>query len=403
MTKSLESLLKDCTLHKHEVDRFVDANQANWAYHDPELGYLLQDFETQDGMNESISTYRYGEDGARKMIHYNDRPCRIHTYGNSFTQGHQVSDGETWQEVLAAHLSEPIRNYGVGGFGVYQAYLRLKRQEAVIPGATHLILNVWTDDHYRSIDRWRWIRTGNFRRDFRKARPHMFHANPWSHLRMDDHGQFKEFANEFPTPESLYKLCDEAFVYEAFKDDVIVHLDLAKRGGTFDKVIVSKVAEQLGVDVSFGGDVDQWAAAAETIHTEYALRASMYVIDQASAYAAQQGKGLMVLTSYSAGNVIGQLTEGKRFDSAFIDFLQKRGLPVIDTLTLHQQDYEQFRLAPEQYCQRNYVHGTGHYNPIGNHFFAFAILPALVKWLDPKPPAYRGMDVSSSQLAGWLA
>ena len=27
-------------------------------------------------------------------------------------------DGKTWQEYLAAHLGEPLRNFGVGGFGV---------------------------------------------------------------------------------------------------------------------------------------------------------------------------------------------------------------------------------------------------------------------------------------------
>ena len=29
-----------------------------------------------------------------------------------------MNDGETWQEYLAAHLREPIRNYGVGGYSV---------------------------------------------------------------------------------------------------------------------------------------------------------------------------------------------------------------------------------------------------------------------------------------------
>ena len=60
---------------------------------------------------------------------YKDKPCRINTYGNSFTLCHQVSDGETWQEYLAGHLGEPIRNFGMGGFGVYQAYRRMVREE----------------------------------------------------------------------------------------------------------------------------------------------------------------------------------------------------------------------------------------------------------------------------------
>lgn len=31
----------------------------------------------------------------------------------------------------------------------------------------------------------------------------------------------------------------------------------------------------------------------------------------------------------------------------------------------------------------------GHYNPAGNHFFAYAIKKTVVDWLDPKPLPYR--------------
>jgi hypothetical protein len=48
------------------------------------------------------------------------RACRVHTYGDSFTHCDQVSDGETWQEFLAAHLQEPVKNFGVGGYSVFQ-------------------------------------------------------------------------------------------------------------------------------------------------------------------------------------------------------------------------------------------------------------------------------------------
>ena len=34
----------------------------------------------------------------------------------------------------------------------------------------------------------------------------------------------------------------------------------------------------------------------------------------------------------------------------------------------------------------------GHYNPRGNHFFAYSIKDKVVGWLDPKPITYRGAD-----------
>ena len=51
------------------------------------------------------------------------------------------------------------------------------------------------------------------------------------------------------------------------------------------------------------------------------------------------------------------------------------------------------QLSAEEYCHRYYIDGYGgHYNPAGNHFFAFAIKDALVEWLEPKPLTYQASD-----------
>ena len=57
-------------------------------------------------------------------------------------------------------------------------------------------------------------------------------------------------------------------------------------------------------------------------------------------------------------------------------------------------DHATSRLAVADYVRRFYIKATGtavfgHYNPVGNHWFAYAIKDELVDWLDPKPPAYR--------------
>ena len=50
--------------------------------------------------------------------------------GDSFTHCDQVSDGETWQEFLASHIREPVKNFGVGGYSVFQAVKRMERVQA---------------------------------------------------------------------------------------------------------------------------------------------------------------------------------------------------------------------------------------------------------------------------------
>jgi len=121
---------------KKEVDDWFADKAFPFAKYHNEYGWLLRNASFQDGVNNSTSVYTYVEDdGERIMSNYRDTTCRINTYGNSFTQCHQVSDHETWQEILAAHLQEPVRNFGIGGWSVYQAYLRMLNEGQRKPSA----------------------------------------------------------------------------------------------------------------------------------------------------------------------------------------------------------------------------------------------------------------------------
>ena len=137
---TLRDFAKRVVLKRETLDWFLDPVKPNWAKFDPELGYVLRDCKQKDGMDGAWTVYRYNKKyGHRKLINYPDHPCRVNTYGDSFTQCHQVSDGETWQEYLAAHLGEPIRNFGVGGYGVYQAYRRMLRMEKTEVGTPYVL------------------------------------------------------------------------------------------------------------------------------------------------------------------------------------------------------------------------------------------------------------------------
>ena len=179
--------MSSCTMRsfrRAEVDRFLDPKAPKWAHFDAELGYVPNDSQVPDGIDGAITTYRYGSRGERLMINYAGDESRMASYGDSFTQCHQVSDGETWQEVLAAHIGEPMQNFGVGGYGVYQAYLRLRRTELDVSGGAALVLfNIFDDDHYRNLDAYRLLRVGRVWRDYDQSlTTSMFHANPWAHL-----------------------------------------------------------------------------------------------------------------------------------------------------------------------------------------------------------------------------
>jgi len=130
---SYDEYLKKSAVSREVIDGFLRG--SNWARFDPELGYVLGNSLMPWGIDRSAAIETVQDNGARTTIMYADRNPRINTYGDSFTESAQVSDGETWQEYLAAHLGEPVRNFGVGGYGLYQAYRRMIREESTNHGA----------------------------------------------------------------------------------------------------------------------------------------------------------------------------------------------------------------------------------------------------------------------------
>lgn len=391
MADTAREILSKVALQKQLVDRYLNPEERNWAVFDAELGYTLRDCVAADGMDGSYTLSTYPGSGARQMINFADLPCRINTYGDSFTQCHQVSDGETWQEYLAAHLGEPIRNFGIGGYGFYQAYRRMRREEKTRLAAEYLVLNVYDDDHVRSVTKYRWLQMPSFHPrmiDLPKSELCMFHANPWAHLQLNlGTGSFEEHENPYPTPESLYQLCDQDHVYEAFKDDFEVQVFLAeRRAADVDLDALKKMAEVLGAGSPDFSSPEMIAKTAQDLLQTYALRASQFIVDQARAFAREEGKKLMIFLSYSAGNAIAACQGRPRFDQPFVEFLRENAVPFVDALEKHVEDFSWFRGTPEEYVRRYYI---GHYNPKGNHFFAYSVKDALVNWLEPKPPAYN--------------
>ena len=368
---------------REQVDNFIHGRQGpeklsrnqGWTF-DSELGWVLCDSVRPRSVDGSKGFYRYEPDGARKVINFPDKPCRIHTYGNSFTHCDQVSDGETWQEYLAAHIQEPIRNYGVGGYSVYQAFRRMLKVEKENP-AKYVILNIWDDDHLRNLDSWRSIRFG--------------HRTPCGftlpHLRVNvQQDRCEQIENLLPKPDDVYKLCDEDFVWTAFKDDRVLQVTLATRGG--EKVaqeLLKPIADSLGIlDVKITSLKP--VQAIREIHTEAALYATKNIVTWTEQFIERTGKRLMLILSFGQGNIARDLQGLPRFDQSFVDWLGNKPYPVIDMRDFFRADYKQFKADINTYLRRYYI---GHHNPAGNFFTAWAIKKQVVDWLDPHPLPYR--------------
>lgn len=368
---------------REQVKDFISGRQGpeklsqnqGWTF-DSELGWILCDSIRTRSVDGSKGFYSYERDGARKVISFPDRPCRIHTYGNSFTHCDQVSDGETWQEYLAAHIQEPVRNYGVGGYSVYQAYRRMLKVEKKKP-AEYIVLNIWDDDHFRNLDAWRSIRFGQ--------RTSCGFTLPYLRVNVQQ-GRCEQVENLCRTPQDVYKLCDEDFVRQTFKDDPVLQGVLAMRAGRkVSQELVKAIARDSGIPYEEVADLkaDQQV---RKIHTEAALYATKNIVTWTEEFVKRTGKKLMVILSFGRGNIANDLHGRPRFDQSFVDWLKNKHYPVIDMRDSFRADYKQFKVDINTYLKRYYI---GHHNPAGNFFTAWAIKNRVVKWLDPPPKPYR--------------
>ena len=345
--------------------------------YDSELGWVHHEAIGSTGVDGSKVFYSYESDGARKVINFPGQSSRIRTYGNSFTHCSQANNNETWEEYLAAHIQEPVHNYGVGGYGVYQAYRRMLKVEKQISGG-YIILNIWDDDHYRNLDAWRSIRFGYGSRC----------GFTLPHLRVDvAKGRCQQRENISKTPNDLYKLCDEDYLWRTFKDDPVLKMVMAARrgGGNMSAELVHPVAVTFGIPDEKIADTAM-AKRIKKIHTEAALFATQNVVTWAEEFAGDTGKKLMIMLSFGRGNVARHLSGEPRFDQDFVDWLKNRSCPVIDMLEAFAADYKRVKVDVDQYLKPFY---NGHHTPKGNFFTAWAIKDRIVQWLNPKPKPYR--------------
>ena len=395
---SLAQYLRESAVSRETIDMFVDPARSCWAAFDAEVGYTLGNYMPRDGINGCSTISTSQQDGMRTPHNYAEKPCRINTYGNSFTQCHQVSDGETWQEYLAAHLGEPIRNFGMGGFGVYQAYRRMIRTEESDVGAQHVILYIWGDDHFRSLMRCRHAVTYSSWNDHQGR---MFHGNFWAHLEMDlDSKTIVEKENLLPTAESLYKMTEPEFMVDALKDDLMLQLYLLEKvkPDSLDLDDLNSLAEILGVERIDRGSPERLMRTSVCLKRAYGFAATKFIVKKASDYCRRTGKKLMI--ALLCPHVTREVLNNKpRYDQEIVDYLKDEGETFFDMNLIHQKDYNDFNLSVDDYIKRYFI---GHYSPAGNHFFAYSIKDRIVDWLDPKPITYMNDERKMIDFKGYL-
>jgi hypothetical protein len=393
---SFEQYLRRTAVPREVIDTFLKG--PSWAQYDPELGYILGNYLPTDGMDRSATISTVQSNGARTSFVYAGKKCRINTYGDSFTQCHQVSDAETWQEYLAGHLGEPIRNFGMGGYGVYQAYRRMLREERTDHTAEYVILYIWGDDHIRSLLRCRHAITYRF---WNSQSGRAFHGNFWPNVEMDlKTGRFVEKDNLLPTRELLYQMTDPQRMVDLLKDDLGLQLYAFSSGyiRELDREPIGKLAARLEFPIDWSQE-SALQSQARGLLDRYSLRATQYILEKSREFAKQNGKKLLVVL-FDPYRAMAELhRSGTRYDQPIVDFLVREKFNYFDMNEVHLRDLKKYNLSYNEYMKEYFI---GHYSPRGNHFFAYSIKDKIVQWLEPKPITYQKRDPQTVDFRGYL-
>ena len=228
----------------------------------------------------------------------------------------------------------------------------------------------------------------------------MFHGNFWSNVEIDlETGKLEEKQSMISTPESLYKMTDPDWMCEALRDDLALRMYLYKNNqiGDIDIRRLKTLSGHLKCPVDFDGDKLRPSVA--RLLDKYAFEATKYILAKAKEFVRTNDRKLMVIIfdPYRVTRTL--LQGGDRYDREIVDFLNENDFNYIDMNLVHVEDFKNFNLSINDYFKRYFI---GHYNPAGNHFFAYSIKDRIVGWLDPKPITYQDPSRRMTEFKGYL-
>lgn len=146
---------RKATIYAEQSDRIrtlIDGTGTRREQLDPLLGWRYRPSFAKDG--DVISAQ-----GARSERSYEPRPApgtlRVAAFGDSFVYGNEVDTREAWTARMEALFdSVEVLNYGVGGFGLDQAFLRY-HQDGHTLAPSVVIVGFVADDLRRLVNVYR--------------------------------------------------------------------------------------------------------------------------------------------------------------------------------------------------------------------------------------------------------
>lgn len=99
--------------------------------------------------------YHYDNTGARLHSRFDPALTEVVVVGDSYTNGDEIGDDETYPAQLSRLLNTSVANHGVGGYGPVQSFLGLKQNISHYPQAKIVVMGIMYENIYRMVNSYR--------------------------------------------------------------------------------------------------------------------------------------------------------------------------------------------------------------------------------------------------------
>lgn len=124
--------------------------------YDPELGWTRKpNTSKREHTFNGEKTYSITSKGSRSNPGYDKFKTKVITFGDSFTFCREVNDNETWQHYLSKLQKCNVANFGVGNYGLDQAFLKFKRESQKYKKSKIVIVGVVPETISRNLTVWK--------------------------------------------------------------------------------------------------------------------------------------------------------------------------------------------------------------------------------------------------------
>jgi hypothetical protein len=186
--RPVHAIMKD---QSRQIERLLDRTQPQWVEIHPVLGWRYAPHfrnQSQHMNSHALRSSREYEAVPPPSI------IRVAAFGDSFVYGNEVRNPESWPALI--EREDPgieVLNYGVGGYGLDQAYLRFTLEGAALNPAV-VIIGFTPDDLGRVVN--------VYRRFLGASEPPLFKPR----YVFDDHGDLRVLPTPIREPHDYERL-----------------------------------------------------------------------------------------------------------------------------------------------------------------------------------------------------